>query len=115
MWGTWGEYNNDGWMDLYVSNMWSSAGNRVAYKRQFLRPGIDAATRAAFQRHARGNSLFANHGGHVSPLFQDVSLDAHVTKGGWAWSSHFADINNDGWEDLVVANGYITQEDPRDL
>jgi hypothetical protein len=111
----WGDYNNDGWMDLYVSNMWSSAGNRVAYKRQFLRSSVDAATRTAFQRHARGNSLFASLGGKAAPLFRDVSLDAHVTKGGWAWSSGFADINNDGWEDLVVANGYITQENPRDL
>jgi hypothetical protein len=111
----WGDSNNDGWMDLYVSNMWSSAGNRVAYKRQFLRSGVDAATRTAFQRHARGNSLFANLGGKAAPRFRDVSLDAHVTKGGWAWSSGFVDINNDGWEDLVVANGYITQENPRDL
>ena len=35
--------------------------------------------------------------------------------GRWAWGSLFADINNDGWEDLLVANGYITQEDTRDL
>jgi hypothetical protein len=35
--------------------------------------------------------------------------------GRWAWSSMFADINNDGWEDLLVANGYITTPDPGDL
>ncbi len=29
----------------------------------------------------------------------------------WAWSSLFADLNNDGWQDLVVANGYISTED----
>ena len=74
---TWGDYNNDGWMDLYVSNMWSSAGNRVAYKRQFLRPGIDAATRAAFQRHAHGNSLFANLGGRNHHCF-GMSVSTHT-------------------------------------
>ena len=47
--------------------------------------------------------------------FNDVSTDARVTMGGWAWSSLFADINNDGWQDLLVANGYITQADERDL
>jgi hypothetical protein len=27
----------------------------------------------------------------------------------WAWASNFVDLNNDGWEDLVVANGMLTQ------
>ena len=34
---------------------------------------------------------------------------------GWAWGSKFADLNNDGWEDLYVANGYISQPDADDL
>ncbi len=34
---------------------------------------------------------------------------------GWAWGSKFADLNNDGWEDLYVANGYISQLDKDDL
>ena len=28
--------------------------------------------------------------------------------GRWAWGTNFVDINNDGWEDLIVANGNIT-------
>jgi len=47
--------------------------------------------------------------------FNDVSEPAGVTMGRWAWGSRFADLNNDGWEDLVVANGYITQPDAGDL
>jgi len=35
--------------------------------------------------------------------------------GRWAWSSLFADLNNDGWQDLVVANGYLTNERTDDL
>ena len=35
--------------------------------------------------------------------------------GRWAWSSIFADVNNDGWEDLVVANGHLTQKRIDDL
>ncbi len=106
---SWGDADNDGRPDLYVSNMWSSAGNRVAYQRRF-REGSGGL--AAFQRHARGNSLFQNTG---DGTFRDVSEPSGVTMGRWAWGSRFADLNNDGWDDLVVANGYITQPDAADL
>jgi hypothetical protein len=108
---SWGDFNQDGHMDLYVSNMWSSAGQRVTYQRQFL-PGTSDGTRSEFQRHARGNSLFMNMG---DGAFSDVSVEANVTMGRWAWGSCFLDLNNDGWEDLLVANGFITQEDTTDL
>jgi len=108
---SWGDYNNDGLMDLYVSNMFSSAGNRVAYQRQF-RTADDSRTRADFQRHARGNSLFENAG---DGTFRDITLDAEVAMGRWAWGSLFADINNDGWRDLLVTNGLATNEDTDDL
>jgi len=107
----WGDADNDGRPDIYVSNMWSSAGNRVAWQRRF-HEGASAEALASFQRHARGNSLFQNAG---DGTFYDVSEPAGVTVGRWAWGSRFVDLNTDGWEDLVVANGYITQPDPGDL
>ncbi len=110
----WGDYDNDGWFDLYVSNMFSSAGNRIAKQKRFL-SGEDEATRDLFVRHARGNSLFRNLGKGGNAVFEDVSVTAGVTQGRWAWGSVFADLNNDGWQDLVVANGFITQEDTGDL
>ena len=64
------------------------------------------------QRLARGNSLFANNG---DGTFSDVSVDCGVTMGRWAWSSVFSDLNNDGWEDLVVANGFVSAPDTGDL
>ena len=108
---TWGDANNDGRPDLYVSNMFSSAGNRITFQQQF-KTDSNEETRRQFQRHARGNSLFINAG---DGTFEDSSVQAGVTVGGWAWGSTFLDWNNDGREDLFVANGYLTQEDSGDL
>ena len=108
---TWGDYNRDGLMDLYVANMFSSAGNRISHQQRF-QAQASGSTKAHFQRHARGNSLFENTG---DGGFRDVSLDAGVTMGRWAWASRFLDINNDGWEDLLVANGYVSNQKIDDL
>jgi hypothetical protein len=107
---TWGDYNLDGRMDVYVSNMFSSAGNRITFQEQFLKN--DHELRKLRQRSARGNTLLKSE---KDGSFSDVSSDAGVTVGRWAWSSNFVDINNDGRLDLVVANGYITTDDTGDL
>ena len=109
---SWADYNRDGRMDVYVGNMFSAAGNRITYQRKFERDRQRAGPLAEVQRMARGNSLFA---GAEGGGFLDRSVDANVTMGRWSWSSVFADINNDGWEDLVVANGNLTQTLPDDL
>ncbi|MEE8523099.1 MAG: FG-GAP-like repeat-containing protein, partial [Thermoanaerobaculia bacterium] len=108
----WGDADRDGWMDLYVGNMFSSAGNRITYQRRF-QPEMADATRSLVQRLARGNSLYLNRG--RGGEFVDASVSAGVTMGRWAWGSIFADLNNDGWQDLVVANGYLTTPDSGDL
>jgi hypothetical protein len=105
---TWGDADRSGRMDVYVSNMFSSAGNRIAFQRNF-REGSKSL--GEFRRHARGNSLFRNGGA----IFEDVSETSGATNAQWAWGAKFADINNDGWEDLYVANGFITTEDTGDL
>ena len=108
---TWGDYDRDGWLDAYVSNMWSSAGNRITRQEQF-KPGVSAVDKELYQYLARGNTLLRNLG---DGTFADVSVAAGVTMGRWAWSSNFVDLNNDGWQDLFVANGYITTDDTGDL
>lgn len=107
----WSDYDRDGWMDVYVSNMFSSAGNRVAAQPEF-RPDADPELREQLLRFARGNTLLKNQG---DGTFHDSSLLAGVTMGRWAWSSNFADLNNDGWDDILVANGMITGDDSGDL
>lgn len=108
---SWGDYNRDGWMDAYVGNMFSAAGNRITFQEQF-KQGLAENRRNSYQQLARGNTLLQNSRGES---FRDTSVVAGVTMGRWSWGSIFADINNDGWEDLLVANGYLTQEPTNDL
>ncbi len=108
---SWADFNRDGRLDIYVGNMFSSAGNRITRQLGF-KPGVNETTRELYRRFAKGNSLFENIGGGT---FREVGAEAGVEMGRWAWSSVFADINSDGWDDLLVANGYITTEDTGDL
>ena len=108
---SWGDYDRDGRMDVYVSNMFSAAGNRIVPKDDF-QPDAAAAERAIFKQFARGNTLLKNAS---QDGFVDVSTEHRVTMGRWAWGSNFVDINNDGWEDLLVANGNITGDAADDL
>jgi hypothetical protein len=59
-----------------------------------------------------GNSLLRNLG---QGRFSDVTNPMVEGFAGWAWGAKFADLNNDGWEDVYVANGYISQPDKDDL
>lgn len=108
---SWADFDGNGYMDLYTSNMFSSAGNRITYQPQF-KTSTPENVRAGFQQIARGNSLLQAVPGKA---FKDVSIEAGVTIGRWAWGSKFVDFNNDGLEDILVTNGFITTADPGDL
>jgi hypothetical protein len=101
-------------MDLYVGTMWSSAGNRVTYQPKFEVGKPDAAV-SRIRRMAKGNTLFKNASGGGRAAFSDVSEEEAVELGRWAWSSKFVDLTNDGWPDLIVANGFVSNTIPDDL
>ena len=108
---SWGDYDNNGLPDLYVANMFSSAGHRITSQNRFHK-SADQTIRKHYVRHARGNSLYNNLG---NGEFDDRSLISGVSVGRWAWASRFEDIDGDGFQDIYVANGFITQEDTGDL
>jgi hypothetical protein len=102
----WGDYDRDGLMDAFISAMWSSAGNRITFQDTFKPRSPEVKSR--LQRFAHGNTMLRNRG---DGTFTDTSEATGTEMGRWAWSSNFVDINNDGWEDLVVANGFLTGDE----
>ena len=105
------DFNLDGHQDIYVGNMYSSAGNRIAYQNHFHQQANEQ-TRGQYRRHARGNTLFQNE---ANGFFSDISIEAGANMGRWAWSCNDVDINNDGLPDLIVANGFVSNDDQDDL
>ncbi len=72
---SWGDYNNDGFPDLYVSDF------------------------------GHANHLFKNSGPDKNGLcrFTDVAVQAGVDHPIWSFPCWWFDYNNDGWQDLFVS------------
>ena len=107
----WADVNNDSHQDIYVANMWSAAGQRVAEQKSFQEKAPEEI-RAIYRHHARGNSLYRNQG---DGKFQNVAAQSGVEMGRWAWCSDVWDFDHDGYADIYVANGYISAPDRSDL
>src|SRR6266404_3565333 len=76
------DYDNDGWLDIYLLN-----GSTVAAMK-----GKEAAPRAML--------LHNNHDG----TFTDVTEKAGVANERWGFGVAVGDYDNDGWPDIYVAN-----------
>ncbi|MGH9402676.1 MAG: CRTAC1 family protein [Terriglobia bacterium] len=81
----WFDYNNDGYVDLYIVN-----GST-----------LEAMLNPSSNRPRPRNYLFRNNG---DGTFSDVTMQAGVEGKGWGCGAVAADYNNDGFVDLFVYN-----------
>lgn len=106
----WLDFDNDGNQDIYAAGMWVAAGMRV-FGQSYFHGQEQDKIRALYRRHMAGNTLYRNLG---NGQFQNVAMQAGVEMGGWSWSTDAWDFDHDGYQDLYMANGYITGHDGRD-
>ena len=127
----WGDYDNDGWPDLYVTN---DAGPNYLYHNNgdgtFGENGILSGTATGAHGEIYGNmaadfgdfnrdgkldllttrysrqpvSLYHNDG----MVFTDIAAESGLAQPTLApvkWGTGFGDFDNDGWSDILIANG----------
>jgi ASPIC and UnbV/FG-GAP-like repeat len=127
------DIDNDGRLDLYVtairsSHRWYAA--RPALLQLASRSWRTGAWRVllpsvseifhlsgahfvrVFQQMAAGNALLRNRGGG---RFENVTTETAANPPGWFWGAVIADFDNDGWQDIYAADGWIKKERGEDL
>ncbi len=117
MGATWGDLDNDGRLDLYVSNMSSSAGNRILKRLGAGASSEGSASRvppkgtaATLLKLAAGNTIFRQ----TERGFQALPASQGGVGASWAWSAALLDIDLDGIQDVYVANGFISGDSLKD-
>jgi hypothetical protein len=80
----WGDYDRDGWIDLFVVNEVGPLTLSVAE--------IERSSAHCFLYHNNGDGTFS-----------EVSAKAGVDYHGWGMAAAWGDYNNDGWLDLFVS------------
>ena len=107
------DFNNDARLDIVTLDMLPGDNYRQklmlgATPNDRYRSEIQYGYTPQFMR----NTLQLNQGDQPTgmPVFSEIGQLAGIQSTDWSWSALWADLDNDGWRDLVITNGY-----PRDI
>jgi enediyne biosynthesis protein E4 len=102
------DINNNGWPDIYVTDMLPEDDYRLKTMSSFEGWDIyQAKLKNDYHHQYMRNTLQLNNG---NGTYSDVGFLAGVAATDWSWSALLADFDQDGYKDIHVTNGM-----PRDL
>ena len=106
------DVDNDGWPDIYTSDMLPEDDYRLKTTQSFEPWTLyDAKAREGFDHQLMHNMLQHNNG---NGTFSDLAWQAGVARTDWSWAALIADFDLDGNKDIFVANGLakdVTSQD----
>ncbi|GGD17272.1 VCBS repeat-containing protein [Hyunsoonleella pacifica] len=107
-----GDINNDGLIDLLTTDMtpedhYRSKTNMASMSTEAFYKMVDAGA----HRQYMTNTLQINTGMGV---YSDIANMAGIAYTDWSWASLIADLDNDGWKDIIIANGIKRDVDNND-
>jgi enediyne biosynthesis protein E4 len=107
-WGAMGikffDFDNDGRMDLLVTDMHSDMSEIVTPDREKLKATMlwpDSFLQARHSDYIWGNAFYHNLG---NGKFEEIS-DRIGVENFWPWGVSVGDINADGWDDIFISSG----------
>jgi hypothetical protein len=106
------DINNDGWPDIYTTDMLPDDEYRLRTTSSF--EGWDmyqAKVHNGFHYQLMRNMLQLNNG---NGTFSDIGQMAGVARTDWSWSALIADLDLDGYKDIYITNGIakdVTSQD----
>lgn len=97
------DINNDGWLDIFTTEMLPESDYRLKTTIKFDEYDIvNAKNQLDYQHQFTSNCLQLNN---QDGTFSDIAQLSGADATGWSWGALIFDLNNDGWKDLFVCNG----------
>ncbi len=97
------DLNNDGHFDIYTTDMLAADNFRLKAHTVFDPVYLeDLKYRSSFHYQILQNCLQVNNG---DGTFREMAHVSNAAATDWSWGALIFDFDNDGWNDIFVANG----------